>query len=520
MAQPRSNLKGGVITLQNFLKGFPPLGAVYTAANSNLLPDPENFSGDTIGINPYRFPNTISPSPQRIASTNESIIANTPRHLVVRNSATGEAYMIDDGATDGDPKIYQITSTSFNVLTNAGAFPHVITGANRAYDIAIITLNTASTPTDYLIYTWDDNASSSPVRKIGLWDFSSAFTAANAADDGWATLGTGTDQKPSFLPIAQGDDGNYYVGAGNALYKISHAQPASSAFNTTPAIKIHRDYVITTVRPFKSFLMIGAVQKQVLANDVYNGKNAVFIWDYISGNFANIIYSDDNYLGSLFVKDAILYAWMGKRDNYSKLKEFTGQSFFTCCEFKGSPPAHNNPDIYKGMLAWVANGTAYTYGAPNERLPKALNCIDGNVGGFIRSLWNGTNYEYHKASLNRFERAFGSGNDTGTASLGFIKLPRESNVTKIRFYFFPLKTGAYAVMKYDKNRAGSPAAFLENSGVVSFSQDGGITEKTFSQTIDSVDELEILVDYPNGSSNFCLSVTRMEIFYEYDPTNI
>src|SRR6185369_7968209 len=375
------------LTFTNFMKGFAPLAAAYGATQFNIPFDHERFGASTAGINPYRFPNTISPEPAKTSATNESVITDVPKNIAVRNISTGEAYMIGsgDGSTGGSVKLYKVTGTTFSTVVDNSpttpTLPHAISGMKNGYDCLIGTVN----GTDYLFYTFDDGNTAGVGKTVGIWNFSTNWTSANAAQAGWGSLsGNSSDPYLAFLPIVQGDDGNIYIGSGDNVDKITTTAAVASAFSNN-AVQVPSNYVITTMRPYKSYLAIGAVQKQTLSSDTFNGKSAVFFWNYAKATFDNIIYLDDNKLGSLFVKDGILYAFTGKRDGYSKLKMFTGQSFKTLAEFTGSPPVHNNPDVYKDMLIWTANNSAWTYGSPNEALPVALNCVENNVTGFAKA---------------------------------------------------------------------------------------------------------------------------------------
>lgn len=515
------------LVFNNFLKGAAPLdvlnlnGTNVFGVTENVVQSDHEFYSAIYSqeINPYRILNVLTPAPQKTNVTNMASVTDTIQNIVVRTIAGAAPDGWAIGSTGSVAKIYQLTGAKFDSIT-AGAFssttfPRTITSAKNGYDCAVININ----GTQYLIYTYDTATSgaANPTRYVGIYDFSTAYTSANAASDTWGTLSTGADHNQSFLPICLGSDGKYYIGSGYKLDVIDPTVAVGSAFSTN-AKSIPKDYVITSIRDYKGFLVIGAHTKQGLTNAYARGKCAYFFWNYSQSGFTDVVYVDDTKVGAVYVSEKGLFTWTGEKDGYCKLREFDGSSFNTVAAFSSGVPTHNNPDSYRGVLIWGAgtDGKVWSYGSPIEGFPNALNYLDSGATGCVKVLSTQTGYHYHIAGAATLKTA-----DTGYLGGAIwqtiqFRFPEDRvSVKKIVFEFLPLASGATATLSYSKNHSATFTNLKGPAGeaTISFAVDGAVTRKVFTNSIPNVQNMALKISWPDSTTNV-VGITKITIYYD------
>ena len=180
---------------RDWLAGQHPQSAV---GNPSLL----NGYSVATAFNPLRFLGNACPGELAADVLNVSVVTSIIKSIDLSPQSTR-------GYGVGGDLVHEIISSTGS-LTNAGAYPHTITGTGvEAEDV----INYQIAGVDYMFYSWNDNTDGDIGRLATLTD--------TFDDDFMSTVPTGAAvlDKDETHPMVLGDDDNLYAGNGNILVR-------------------------------------------------------------------------------------------------------------------------------------------------------------------------------------------------------------------------------------------------------------------------------------------------------------
>lgn len=366
------------------------------------IPLAGNGLSSSLRMNPFRNYGYITPGFSPTDITNVSVVANVLLNSCLSaESGTSYAYLIEQGS-----KLHRM-DISTKTLTNAGSWPHTITGAGTitGSDVIAYTANVGGTATPCVFYSWNDSS--------GAWNIGRFRTDTGAFDDDFmstvpaSALTPAGNNKPHAMWIGANDI--MYIWDGNVVQAYDGATGADGTCSTA-VLTVPQGYIGTAFAPYDGgspylacFAYYAPTGNSVSLNVTSSTQATCFLYDYLSLDPVRVIPINDRSVSSAFSwKGTIGCFCQGNNlvndgaNRNSRLKVFNGVEFETVVTYIGNAPTWGGVDIVGDAIQWTADGKLYSYGAPFENIPATFNCIGGGLGtsnGVVRTIGGTTGFQ-------------------------------------------------------------------------------------------------------------------------------
>lgn len=377
------------------------------ASNGLWTPNPEFIKGKegqlgyVVGMDPYRFPGVICPGPAMTDSlTNISSVTTNVRKFLRRT-------LVESGAENR--KIYALGGSQINeidpdVVSTTAPFPKTVDHghANEMISDAIMyQLNSAWR----MFYTFNDETDSD----MGMFDFSTfdddylSTVPTNAALLG--TVAGGSGMHPHSLAV--GDNNILYIANGSVLDQLDGR--AATAVYTAAKIDTRLGNIIKDHLAYKGFHWIGTkIINATTGLDFSNvhvfsrtGSAAVYIWNYISSNFEDVIpLTGDSDILKMEIYNGIPYILTKTYEGFVRLRKWNGREFEQVVDLATDTKNEfpwGGTFRYHNLLCWISasSGEVICHGRPSPEQPVATNSIwkvsDNAISAIIEVAENAPN---------------------------------------------------------------------------------------------------------------------------------
>ena len=374
----------------------------------------------------------------------------------------------------GNTKLQQISSTA---VTNAGIFPHTMTGSTAGKTIAYL---------KGVLYYFFNTASDS---QIGAYDLATTFT------DAWQTGLV----KATLIPVATKED----------IMLFGHGRYVGTFFSSTSTInKTKLDFGTNTEVADITF---HSNQWFIAVNSGISGtnRNSSQIYSYDGGATTTIL-SDEvaigvQKIGWLYPLNGILYVAyqdLSFTGGY-KIGYLTGKKIEPLVHFTGTLPTYAQKTLYKNTILFLSNGLVYSAGAVIGELPFAISQLaDGGLAtcGALAAPF-GTPMIASTDGASAFQLNKFSGYTT-TANWYSIVIPTGQGKTLGMLDEIVVKTNSLgANARCDMivlfNQAGTNSSTFQITGT-------GKTRHSFRISKTNLEDVKIYLNWANGSAtNLC-----------------
>lgn len=383
-----TDLCGGIVPQGSFI-GQSIKQTNYTGMAASTATDPfRNIGILQAGMSPINF-------------TGATTLLTGPIIAAVFDTANNSSllYGIDTGGGDGSgisAKFHQI-NFGIDTITNAGAFPHTITGTDTiGQDMIIYNHNSggATTQVYSAFYSYYNDAN---------WDIGALVNMTGTPNDDFMstvpanpldiTSGDGNSVYQRTFPhsMCVGSDGILYIGSERYIHAYDGATGSDGTFQskvlTLPAgIQIqgmikYSDSLYIAVNYAPSSISSGTLP--------VGGTSAIYIWNYLDELVTQIIPVNEPYVSSIFI-------WRGnpcvtaygpiEKNGYIKVKAITGNQVQTVVDL----PSAVNP-VFRGI-------------------DSRQNTLYLNIGGKIVTIGNrftGTGFDINYLGYATFQNVSG-----------------------------------------------------------------------------------------------------------------
>src|SRR3990167_5241781 len=290
-------------------------------------------------FNPFRYLGYAAPGFNPTDLTTVSVMTGLGRNVTVASeSSTDYAYVICDNERINRIDIVKKT------FSNAGSWPHTITGAGAITGNDVITYNEniGSTSTPCVLYSYNDAG--------GAWNIGLFNTSSGAFDADWFTTIPATPITPAGKtkphPMVIGSDDILYVGDGNKLHALDGATGANGTVEDT-VLLLPYGYIITSFAKTPDYLVVFAYYSPstvtVNPNTDTSAKAIAVFWNYLDQDPTYVVPLNDSavtagfeYQGSIGCFTQGAKPVQEGENRYSKLKLFNGSTFDTIQQFIGN----------------------------------------------------------------------------------------------------------------------------------------------------------------------------------------
>lgn len=456
---------------EDFIAGFARNFAIKAVVN--------NSNQSVSNIDPFRDYGILQPGRKPSDATNNAQLGGVMIAMALKNSTL--AYGVDTGG-----KFHEYTYST-NAITNAGSFPHTITGTSPVGQDAIVYKhNSSGTPVYSPFYSYYNNANWDIGAYINYTTIDDDFMSSVPATPLDITSGDGDDttQRTAPHPMAVGADDVLYIGSGRYLHAYDGAQGTNGTFQSK-VLSLPLGFVITGLLRYQDTMLIAgtftaSTGSVSLSTTGSSGEAVIYVWNYIDLDITQVIPLDDPIVQSIF-------SWRGKIGvitigesegfgtlNGTKVKIVTGNTAEKVAEFQGSV-AFRGVDGSSRVLYVNADGKIYGIGDNvQEGFPVNLlmTCSQTGVGGWIKNvvtyniLASGSD-----GSSSHAQCSFSTSNYATSARFitSYYQVPvppkQRAKVTSVEVEFFSTVTSAKAELTlqlvYDMNAGSSNSTVVQ-----------------------------------------------------------
>lgn len=366
-------------------------------------------------FNPFRYLGYASPGFDAADVTNVSVVTSGLRNIAFGvESSVDYGYLISSG---NRLQRLQLTGVGGKTLSNAGVWPHSITGGvvgnAEGNDVCAYTFNnggtTAADKDRGIFYSWNDSTASNEWN-IGVFNTQDSAFGTSGFDDDFMT----TAPASPLVPIANGNnkphrmvvgvDDVLYIADGNRLHAYDGNVGNNGTFSDSVFV-IPNGFIIQDIIPYSyqttNFLVLLAYFSP--KGDTINPDTAApnqyaraYFWDYLNQDPAMVIDLDDStvtagtiYNGTLAVFTNGVDPVNGDDDFNSKLKMWTGDRFETVVNFIGNAPMPGGVEVVGNSIQWNTGGNIHSFGSPFAGMESGHNVLVNGAGtseGVLRTV--------------------------------------------------------------------------------------------------------------------------------------
>ena len=392
----------------------------------------------------------------------------------------------------GGAKLQQFSATA---VTNAGIFPHTITGtgAITGEDVAYYKGN--------LYYSYNDAGAAG---NFGKYDLSTTF-----GDDYGSTVPTSAEalqNAPHQMVVA---NQSIYITNGRFIAELDGTE--ATYVLTAEALDF-----IDTNKTVASISWNGQLYIAVNSPNITGAnanQSAIYTWDGFSDDWNGDPYEVNGRISALFTKNGITFVWFESRLGTSSINTFGylgNGRVVPLITFDGDLPEYYQVGERGDYIIWLSGNILYLYGSLSEMsvglsqlltTPYATSSgLAAPFGEIICSSMTGANYSLAKENVYTVSSSWKS-------------------------MMFPVSSGEKLA------QLDSVVVFTEQMGAnakcdFSIVYDGGVSTKTLDQIITGktrhiigkrnlprVENFRIEVDFSNGSTAHNTSIKEIQIGY-------
>lgn len=485
---------------RDFLAGQHPQSGI---GNPSLL----NGYSVATAFNPLRFLGNACPGEQAADVTNVSVVTSIIKSIELSQEST-EGYGV------GGALVHEI-APSTGSLTNAGSYPHTITGTGvEAEDI----INYQISGVDYMFYSWNDNTDGDVGRLITNGD--------TFDDDFMSTVPTGKAvlDKDETHPMVIGDDDNLYIGNGNILAKYDGPN------NTYTASRL----VLPNLYKIRSFAKLNNNTLVIYASPQGTsnrraGVTKAYFWDYVKDDPYKAYNIDGagsgggfEYKGSVGVWTSGLSGDPGSNLRSVRLNIFDGTDFVEVASLVANNcPAHGGVEVIGDVIYGNANGDVYSFGSPFKGVKTGLIEIANGGGsvadGALKTLFSGRQLVSSGTTTTGGLEILGTGYAVSdffsTFANPFFDMNFKGKIKRIRTEFLKSATGGRELTLTVVNQENSTIATVYDN-LQTISANKTIQEKTIStngKPFGFFDTLQLRLDWNSGDGSTDAPIIRRVI---------
>jgi len=437
---------------QDWVAGLGAQGNFSVGGSNRKMTDQAGWQ-NLVRIDPFTLYGILSPGLAPNAYTNSNLLNG----VIVAGQVYSNTLALGVSSLGTVHQMSYITSTPS--ITNAGTFPHLITGTDPVgQDCLLYTHNSSGSQVTSLFYSYYINANwnvGADVNLVsGAGTFDDDFMSSVPATPLDITSGDGddTNQRTQPHPLAIGSDGNLYIGSGRYLHAYDGSLGTNGTFSSK-VLTLPQGFQIIAMRKYNDTLLIAG---NYYSNGTSSGTGSlgtgealVYVWNYIDLDVTQIIPLEDSYVSALFIyrgSPTVITSGISERNGPHKIKVITGISTTKLADFDGIAPVNRGILVADDVLYMNAGGSILTYGDKYNR-SSAINhlntCSVSGVSGWLA--YNYTNSQLMaSSSAGSTTAAMNNFGDAGTSSgsmFGFsyeLDLPNDkrARVTTVRIKYY------------------------------------------------------------------------------------
>lgn len=381
------NKEGGVIEFDyTDWNGIMPGGDVSVPANLKQITPGALYQKS---IDPFRNYGLLQPGFAETSITNNNLISGAIIAAVLDAGNTYQ-YGIDTGG-----KFHQINQTTNPpTITNAGNFPHTVTGTSPVgQDVLIYKHNIGGSPVFSAFYSYYNNAN----WNVGRFDlsttFADTFMSATPASPLVISSGDGDDATQINQPHSMciGADDVLYIASGRYVHAYDGSDGTSNGTFHNKVLSLPFGFVITGMIKFNDSLLIaGNYNTATTPSTNFVGEALVYIWDYNQLDPTQVVALGDPYVSSIFMWRGLpCVITMGAIESrgFIRLKQIVSNYASEITDLPGSTaPVLRGIDGRNNLLYINMNGTILTVGDKIQTGGKKVNNICRGGAGYIRNV--------------------------------------------------------------------------------------------------------------------------------------
>lgn len=420
------------------------------------------------GIDPFRIPGYVSPGVNPLTVTNASEIDGILKNALVYGN---DAYLI------GGTKLHQLTTLLSGSITNAGIWPHTITGATVGWDVVLYRITHSGTATPYLFYSWHDGSNSD----VGRYDLSTTF------DDDWmTTVPTGnsaTGLDGSIKPVLIINRlNNLLIGNGRYVTELDGNEQGANGKIQYKRLTLPANFQITSFARTPTHTVIFAYDTSP-STASYKGLVKAFFWDDISEDISYDAVLPGSYVdGGFTYKNGLVGCFtQGQSDSFtttkgSRLCLGNEGGFETVDSFTDNIPGHGGVEVFGDVILWNAAGHVYQKNSPIKDFPDKLNRITKAGGsdsyGMFRNLAGTRPYISSGTGATNGIQRLNAGYYPGTFTTSTVNLPcpprHRALITAVHINWYSEKESGSNKIQVQilTNRGGGSTTVIDTSSTV------------------------------------------------------
>lgn len=352
----KSTIQGnrGVIIFDetDFCGGLAPQGAFSSATVKQT-----NQSGmaTLVAIDPFRNSGILQPGMSPESATNPTALAGALLAGAFDPTTNTLLYGVDAGG-----RFQQIDYVN-NTITNAGSFPHTITGTNPVgQDCIIYQHNSSSAQVYSVFYSYYNNTNwniGALVNMTGVPnDVFMSSIPANPLDIASPSPADGQSiyQRTASHPMCIGSDAVLYIGSGRYIHAYDGNDGTANGTFISQVLTLPAGFNVQGMVKYNDTLLIaGNYGTASLSGGAQvGGSSAVYIWDYLTIDSNQIIPLNDPYVSSIFIwrgGPAVITYGPKERNGYIKIKRIVGNQAQRVADLPPiSAPGASNP-VLRGV---------------------------------------------------------------------------------------------------------------------------------------------------------------------------
>jgi hypothetical protein len=331
------------------------------------------FTGPAIGTGAIRLQNINPFSPYGILQPGRAA-TNVPNNsalggVVISGVVQGSQYAyLVDGAGKVQRYDYQ---NPLNGLTNAGSFPHTITGTSPVgQDVTIYRHNSGGTTTQVFsaFYSYYNNANWDVGAYVNLTTFDDDFMSTIPATPLDITSGDGdsASQRTSPHCLEIGSDDILYIGSGRYIHAYDGATGADGTFSAR-VLTLPAGFTVVALKKFQDVMLIAGNYNTDTTNNI-GGEALLYVWNYIDLDITQAIPLEDPAVVSLFLwKGNPHVICVGEKEGRgtNKLKALVGNTIVLRTTFDfPTPPINRGVDASSDVVYVNCGGNIVQLGDP------------------------------------------------------------------------------------------------------------------------------------------------------------
>ena len=395
-------------------------------------------------------------------------------------------------------KFYKVRSTLPEYVSGGGSWPYQISAGVDGYHGGSAVggddlLNYKIGTTDYMLYSWDTDVSGS----VGTFNLETTFD-----DDFMALSAAGAGMLSAAVPhpMIEGDNGNVYIGNGNKLSSFD-GQTGTYGTYTSNCLDLPVGMEITSLFKVNDYLGITAWKKMIASG--LNTKSYVYLWDYVSESFNQVIPIDDNKITSSFNHNGTVYLFTTGRDktflkrlDSGGVKTIKRLHYITSSidSWSLNPPKNKAVETMGSRVYFGTDGgynCVFSYGNEFEDMNKStvlnymISGTNGNIG-MIKPYYTNKMYfsDYNGDGVYHLKKYDAGTNAYSTTAYWaglFTDFGQKVRINYIKYFFKPLASGDILTPTISLDY-GTAIALSDPVGVatITYSEDGAITSKRFN----------------------------------------